>query len=104
MLALAEEPSQEEQLMPSSVAALELLTAVERFCALEERASSVRHNELYHAALAQLHEICSSVLRCEAAGMDRASIVELLEPARAIHARAPFVRRLQDWPRGYTGD
>ena len=36
--------------------------------------------------------------------MDRAAIVELLEPARVIHARSPFVRRLQIWPRGYTGD
>jgi extracellular factor (EF) 3-hydroxypalmitic acid methyl ester biosynthesis protein len=85
-------------------AALELTDAVEQFCALEESVASLGPNELYHAALAQLHGICSSVLRCEAAGMDRAAIVELLEPARLIHSRSPFVRRLQIWPRGYTGD
>ncbi|HKR66213.1 MAG TPA: class I SAM-dependent methyltransferase [Thermoanaerobaculia bacterium] len=90
--------------MQSPAAAFELQAAVQRFCALEERVSAVHPTALYHAALAQLHDICASVLQCEAAGMDRASIVQLLEPARAIHARAPFVRRLQDWPRGYTGD
>lgn len=88
----------------TSAAVSELRDAVGRFCALEESATSLLPNELYHAALSQLHEICSSVLRCERAGMEREAIVEILEPARVIHARSPFVRRLQIWPRGYIGD
>jgi len=36
--------------------------------------------------------------------MTRDEIVRILVPARAIHARSPFVRRLQEWPRGYPGD
>ncbi len=28
----------------------------------------------------------------------------MLEPVRRIHARSAFVKRLQEWPRGYPGD
>src|SRR5205085_5021034 len=31
-------------------------------------------------------------------------IFSVLEPVRRIHARSDFVRRLQQWPRGYPGD
>src|SRR5688572_26693341 len=90
--------------MTSNSAGLDLQTAVDRFCALEQRAAAISPSELYHAALSHLHDICSAVLQCEAAGLTRDSIVASLAAARRIHARSPFVRRLQDWPRGYPGD
>ncbi len=90
--------------MTSNSAGLDLQAAVDRFCALEQRAAAISPSELYHAALSRLHDICSAVLQCEAAGLTRDSIVASLAAARRIHARSPFVRRLQDWPRGYPGD
>lgn len=90
--------------MTSNSAGLDLQAAVDRFCALEQRAATISPSELYHSALSRLHDICSAVLRCEAAGMTRDSIVASLASAREIHSRSPFVRRLQDWPRGYPGD
>ena len=36
--------------------------------------------------------------------MSRPELVEIMAAARAIHARSPFVKRLQEWPRGYAGD
>lgn len=90
--------------MMSNSAGLDLQAAVDRFCALEQRAATISPSELYHSALSRLHDICSAVLRCEEAGMQRDSIVAALAAARKIHSRSPFVRRLQDWPRGYPGD
>jgi extracellular factor (EF) 3-hydroxypalmitic acid methyl ester biosynthesis protein len=90
--------------MTSNSAGLDLQDAVDRFCALEQRAATIAPAELYHAALSRLHDICSAVLQCEAEGMSREAILETLGAAREIHSRSPFVRRLQDWPRGYPGD
>jgi extracellular factor (EF) 3-hydroxypalmitic acid methyl ester biosynthesis protein len=90
--------------MPSDSAGLDLQAAVDRFCALEQHAPNISPSELYHSALSKLHDICAAVLRCEAAGLSHDSIVASLAGARKIHARSPFVRRLQDWPRGYPGD
>jgi SAM-dependent methyltransferase len=58
----------------------------------------------YHDALGLMHGICAAILECEAAGATRGEIVDVLSEVRAIHARSPFVRRLQEWPRGYPGD
>jgi len=90
--------------MLSNSAGLDLQAAVDRFCALEQRAAIISPSELYHAALSRLHDICSAVLRCEAEGLTRESIIASLAGARRIHSHSPFVRRLQDWPRGYPGD
>ena len=54
--------------------------------------------------LALVHQICDSILACEEAALTREEIVEIREPVRRIHARSPFVARLQQWPRGYPGD
>lgn len=62
------------------------------------------YEHLHHAALAAVHAICLAVLRCEESGCTREEIVAVLEPVREIHARSPFVARLQRWPRGYPGD
>src|SRR5688500_2305966 len=84
-----------------ATAALE--AAVDDFCLLDNVADASEH-AFHHAVLMQVHRICALVLDCEAAGMARSEIVEILRPVRAIHARSPFVARLQQWPRGYPGD
>ena len=75
---------------------------VDRFLDLDGAdASSTRR---YHAVLASVHSICAAIVDAEEEGLDRQEIVGILEPVRAIHARSPFVDRLQRWPRGYPGD
>lgn len=75
---------------------------VEAFLALDE--SDAGPTELYHRVLGSVHQLCASVVACEDAGFTREQIVRVLEPVRRIHARSDFVRRLQEWPRGYPGD
>jgi len=72
------------------------------FVALEH--SSLREEQLYHRVLGAVYRICDAILDCEEASMSRDEIVVHLEPVRRIHARSPFVERLQTWPRGYAGD
>ena len=75
---------------------------VEAFVALEE--SDARPVQLYHQVLGAVHQLCASIVACEEAGFNREQILQVLEPVRRIHARSDFVRRLQQWPRGYPGD
>ena len=79
-----------------------LREGVEAFVALEE--SDAGPVQLYHEVLSAVHQLCASIVACEEAGFNREQIVEVLEPVRRIHARSDFVRRLQEWPRGYPGD
>jgi extracellular factor (EF) 3-hydroxypalmitic acid methyl ester biosynthesis protein len=88
---------------PCDDALAELESAVDDFVAIDGQPwPSYEH--LHHAALAAVHAICLSVLCCEESGCTREEIVEVLGPVRDIHARSPFVARLQQWPRGYPGD
>jgi extracellular factor (EF) 3-hydroxypalmitic acid methyl ester biosynthesis protein len=48
--------------------------------------------------------LCRAIEACEHAGIDRREILAHLATARAIHARSPFIQRVQEWPRGYPGD
>jgi extracellular factor (EF) 3-hydroxypalmitic acid methyl ester biosynthesis protein len=75
---------------------------VDEFMALER--GSVPEDELYHRLLAVVHQICAAILYCEQVELTREEIVRVLEPVRRVHARSPFVARLQQWPRGYPGD
>ena len=88
---------------PRRDATAALIAAVEDFCILDCATTASEH-AMHHAVLMQVHRICAQVLECESAGMSRAEIVDILGPVRAIHARSPFVSRLQQWPRGYPGD
>lgn len=58
----------------------------------------------FHRAVALIHGICEALAKCEHAGVPAADVRRVVGPARAIHARSPFIRRLQEWPRGYPGD
>src|SRR5262245_56282520 len=48
--------------------------------------------------------LCRAIEACEEEGIDKREILAHLGTARAIHARSPFCKRVQDWPRGYSGD
>ena len=84
----------------SSLADLEY--AVIDFVALEE--SHAADTELYCEVLSNVYRICALIARCEDDGRSRDEVVKILEPVRQIHRRSDFVRRLQEWPRGYPGD
>ena len=60
--------------------------------------------EGYHRAIAAIHGLSSSILAAERDGQPSETIWRLVAPARAVQASSPFVRRLQEWPRGYPGD
>jgi extracellular factor (EF) 3-hydroxypalmitic acid methyl ester biosynthesis protein len=66
--------------------------------------SLVDASRQYQQAVSVVHDICDALAKCEAAGTADADIRGVLAAARDIHGRSPFVKRLQEWPRGYTGD
>ena len=78
-----------------------LRNEVDRFLDLDDDASPIRR---YHAVLASVHAICAAIVDAEEEGLERDEIIDIIEPVRAVHARSPFVHRLQSWPRGYPGD
>ncbi len=57
-----------------------------------------------HVAVSLVHRMIMAITECERAGWSRERILARLQPARAVYADSPFVKRLQDWPRGYPGD
>ena len=95
-------PAIREFYLAQEFAVRELRRQVAEFVALER--APLREEHRYHRVLALVHQICGSILACEEAALTRGEIVAILEPVRRIHARSPFVARLQQWPRGYPGD
>ena len=81
----------------------QLQTACDGMVDLDRR-SGLSPLLLLHATAAALHTFAAAVADCEAAGVGRGDITPLVQPLRAMHARSPFVHRLQTWPRGYPGD
>jgi extracellular factor (EF) 3-hydroxypalmitic acid methyl ester biosynthesis protein len=77
--------------------------SVERFLHLAE-APPRSPAALLHATAESMHRFSASILACEEAGMDRMMLLPHVGRLRALHARSPFVERLQTWPRGYPGD
>jgi extracellular factor (EF) 3-hydroxypalmitic acid methyl ester biosynthesis protein len=57
-----------------------------------------------HRVAAALHRLAAAIEECESAGLARQEILPWLTEVRALHARSPFVQRLQTWPQGYAGD
>jgi SAM-dependent methyltransferase len=93
-------PSQDPERCSKALSRLAVEAA--RFVRLET--STLAPAQLHHSALSALHGICAAILRAEERGCSRSDIVDVLRPVREIHARSPFVSRLQAWPRGYPGD
>jgi len=61
-------------------------------------------SQLFHKVVAGMHDLCFHILEAEKNGIPRAEIEEIIKPARDIHSRSVFVKRMQDWPRKYPGD
>jgi extracellular factor (EF) 3-hydroxypalmitic acid methyl ester biosynthesis protein len=76
--------------------------AVDEFCQLAggDFADPARLHDVAHA----VHGLCRACASAEREQLPRDTVLALAQPARAIHARSPFIARLQTWPRGYQGD
>lgn len=88
---------------PQAAALRRLARDCERLLAIEPCRPG-RTLDLLHQTVVAMHSIATAVIACEDAGLTRLEMLPVLEPVRALHARAPFVHRLQTWPRGYPGD
>lgn len=58
----------------------------------------------HHRIASSVHALCGIVKEAENAGFTRCDILDVLQPARELHAQSLFIARLQTWPRGYPGD
>lgn len=65
--------------------------------------SSEQETQKMHAVVSAMHGLCQKIELAKN-WLDHEEIREIIKPAWDIHAEAPFVRRLQTWPRGYPGD
>jgi len=80
-----------------------LRQSVMNFVALEDLLTD-GSSQVFHKVVACMHDLCFHILEAEKNGTPRPKIEEIIKPARDIHGRSVFVRRLQDWPRNYSGD
>jgi SAM-dependent methyltransferase len=80
-----------------------LKRSVANFTGLEKLITDGGH-QLFHEVIACMHELCYSILEAEKNDESRAYIEKVIKPARDIHSRSVFIKRLQDWPRKYPGD
>jgi extracellular factor (EF) 3-hydroxypalmitic acid methyl ester biosynthesis protein len=58
----------------------------------------------FHRVVAVVHDLCGALVYAETAGCTREELRGATRAARDLHGVSPFIRRLQDWPRGYPGD
>jgi hypothetical protein len=68
------------------------------------RYQQVPENDGLHLAASLSHRLILAISALERDGWSRDEIVQRLHSVRGIHAESPFIRRLQEWPRGYAGD
>ncbi len=80
-----------------------LRQSVANFLSLESHITD-GSSQLFHKVVASMHDLCFYILEAEKNGMSRTEIEEIIRPAREIHSRSVFVKRLQEWPRKYPGD
>jgi extracellular factor (EF) 3-hydroxypalmitic acid methyl ester biosynthesis protein len=73
---------------------------------LESLAAGVNRSpeRTFHGAVSAIHDLCLALDEAESAGVPSSVLRELTRGAREVHGRSPFIRRLQEWPRGYPGD
>ncbi|HXI14565.1 MAG TPA: class I SAM-dependent methyltransferase [Thermoanaerobaculia bacterium] len=81
----------------------ELGSLMTKFANLAQR-DDLNRVDSFHEARSLVHAMCGDFVAREKAGQSRDQILSLIEPVRELHATSPFVRRLQEWPRGYPGD
>jgi len=80
-----------------------LAQSVASFVSLEKLITS-GDSQIFHKVVAGMHDLCFHILEAEKNGVPRSRIEEIIKPARDIHSRSVFVKRMQDWPRKYPGD
>jgi SAM-dependent methyltransferase len=80
-----------------------LRQSVKNFLSLEDHLTD-GSSQLFHEVVAGMHDLCFQIMEAEKSGSSREEIEEVIKPARDIHSRSVFVKRLQDWPRKYPGD
>lgn len=80
----------------------QLRDAVGVFMDIELRPDAPVDN--YNLVAGRLHHMVMAILACEASGIPKEEILEVLTPARERHGEAPFIHRCQTWPRGFPGD
>lgn len=80
-----------------------LRKSVDNFISLESMIAD-GSSSFFHKVVAGMHELCFAIVEAEKNGIPRSEIEITIKPARDIHSRSVFVKRLQDWPRKYTGD
>jgi SAM-dependent methyltransferase len=102
-IAIATLPQPVAPASPQAAAAHRLTCECDRLLAIEP-CRPERTLDLLHQTVVAMHSIATAVTACEDAGLTRLEMLPLLAPVRALHARSPFVHRLQTWPRGYPGD
>ena len=84
--------------------------AIERLCKSVDAVVRSVHTFDPHAAHPLMHvasilvSLGEAIADCERRLVTRDTILNIIAPARDIYAGSPFVRRLQEWPRGYPGD
>jgi hypothetical protein len=84
-------------------ASLELHQTVKAFADLSS--TGIRSKDLlFNRVIALVHEMCFWISACEKSGKSKEEIIEIVNQARLIHSKSNFIKRLQDWPRGYPGD
>jgi len=80
-----------------------LRQSVLNFLALEDLITD-GSSQVFHKVVSCMHDLCFHILEAEKNSTPRNKIEEIIKPARDIHGRSSFVRRLQEWPRNYSGD
>ncbi len=64
---------------------------------------NTQNTQKMHAVIGAMHNLCQKIEQARN-WLDDNEIRKIIKPAWNIHSEAPFVKRLQSWPRGYQGD
>lgn len=81
----------------------QLRKSVDSFIALENLIPDGGAS-VFHKVVACMHDLCYCILEAEKKNIPGSEIEAVVRPARDIHSRSVFVKRLQEWPRRYPGD
>jgi 2-polyprenyl-3-methyl-5-hydroxy-6-metoxy-1,4-benzoquinol methylase len=66
--------------------------------------NDVQSNSAFNACVSAVHRLCSSLDEAAQNGASVPDMKAVCEEAISLHARSIFIKRLQEWPRGYQGD
>ncbi len=88
--------------MTSEQALSSLADSVDRFVKLAD--CELDPGSAFSHVIGLMHEMTAHIADCERSGVGKAKILDTIAEARLIHGRSLFVKRLQEWPRGYPGD